>query len=130
MLLGKKRAIVAPERLSTENRVGAERLSGPKEIPDIVRRYIVTMLDGNPDIVWNLNSVLRNSGIKHICDVRIFDPFDAKKERVNVKNFISLDGHPELILYHGWFDEKNRVVKMEQDIEYFSTAGMRMSGLL
>jgi hypothetical protein len=33
---------------------------------------------------------------------------------VTVKDYTSLDGHPELILYEGWFDKKSMKVQIEE----------------
>jgi len=41
-----------------------------------------------------------------LIDVRIFDSWCAAQKKVDVKDFSSLDGHPDLILMEGWCDEK------------------------
>lgn len=40
--------------------------------------------------------------------VRIFDKWCAEQKKVAVQDFFSLDGHPELILMEGWYDQKSR----------------------
>jgi hypothetical protein len=45
---------------------------------------------------------------QELVDVRIFDKWCASQKKVEVKDFFSLDGHPELILIEGWYDQKNR----------------------
>jgi len=34
---------------------------------------------------------------------------------VTVKDYTSLDAHPELILYEGWFDKKFMKVQVEEE---------------
>jgi hypothetical protein len=41
-----------------------------------------------------------------VIDVRVFDKWCAVQKKVEVKDFSSLDGHPELIVMEGWYDEK------------------------
>ena len=36
-----------------------EKLPGPKGIPEIIGRYLITELKQNPDQVWNFKAVLR-----------------------------------------------------------------------
>jgi hypothetical protein len=43
-----------------------------------------------------------------VCDVRIFDEWSAKERKVNVSNYESLDTHPDLVIFEGWFDRKAR----------------------
>jgi hypothetical protein len=42
-----------------------------------------------------------------LVDVRIFDGWTAAQKKVEVRDFSSLDGHPELILMEGWYDQKS-----------------------
>ncbi|MFH1169496.1 MAG: hypothetical protein V1691_02255, partial [Chloroflexota bacterium] len=49
-------AAQAPAAQQTEK---AEKLPGPKEIPEMVGRYVVVNLKKEPDWVWSLRSVQR-----------------------------------------------------------------------
>jgi hypothetical protein len=42
-----------------------------------------------------------------LVDVRIFDKVSAAQKKIEVKDFSSLDGHPDLILMEGWYDQKS-----------------------
>ena len=42
-----------------------------------------------------------------VIDVRIFDEWCASQKKVQVKDFYSLDGHPDLILMEGWYDQES-----------------------
>jgi hypothetical protein len=82
-----------------------ERLSGPKTLPAVVGQCIVVKLGGDPDRVWSLKAVLKpNVKSKNAFDVRVFD--DSPLLSSKVKDYNSLNEHPELILYEGWFDKK------------------------
>lgn len=41
-------------------------------------------------------------------DVRIFDEWGAAQKKVEVRDFSSLDGHPDLVLMEGWYDQKSK----------------------
>lgn len=83
-------------------------LPGPKGIPDSVGRHLVTVLKKNPDWVWKLMAVVRSQEGKKGCfDVRVYESAQAITANVKVRDFLSLDNHPELILFEGWFDKNN-----------------------
>jgi len=86
---------------------GEVKLPGPKSMPEVVGRYLVVRLGKEPDWVWNLKSVSRpHPEEKNVFDVRIFDESQAGSKSVTVKNYHSLEEHPELILFEGWYDKK------------------------
>jgi hypothetical protein len=43
---------------------------------------------------------------QEIVDVRVFDKWCATQKKVEVTDFSALDGHPELIVMEGWYDQK------------------------
>jgi hypothetical protein len=88
--------------------------SKPKDIPDIVGGHLVTDYNQNPDMVWKLKAVKRRrQESKNAFDVRVFDDLEATTKKVKVKDYTTLDGHPELILYEGWYDLESRTVQLE-----------------
>ena len=92
----------------------AEKLPKPKDIPDLVGRYLVTEMGKDPDWVWKLKGAVRQrSESKGAFDVRVFDAAQAAAKKVTVKDYTSLDEHPDLILYEGWFDKKSMKVQLE-----------------
>lgn len=92
-----------------------EKLPGPKGIPELVGRHLVVELKQNPDWVWNLKGVVRpRSDGKDRFDFRVFDEAQVGARKVAVKNYTSLDEHPDLILYQGWFDKKTMKVQIEE----------------
>ena len=96
-----------------------EKLPEPKDIPELVGRYVAGNLHRNPDWVWHLKAVVHRKADngKHAFDVRVFDPDQAVAESVTVKDYTSLDEHPELILYQGWFDKNTNQVQLEERIK-------------
>ncbi len=42
-----------------------------------------------------------------MVDIRVFDKWSAAQKKVEVKDFSALDGHPDLILMEGWYDQKS-----------------------
>jgi len=47
-------------------------------------------------------------------NIRVFDNSEAIAKKVQVKDYASLDEHPDLTLYEGWFDERSKQVKLEE----------------
>ena len=49
---------------------------------------------------------MRNKqGFKNISEFRVFDKLKAANAGVSINNYNSLQEHPELILFEGWFDK-------------------------
>ena len=90
------------------------KLPGPKYMPDMVGGHLVTDYKQNPDWVWKLKAVKRQrQESKNAFDVRVFDDLEAATKKVKVQDYTTLDGHPELILYEGWYDLESRQVQLE-----------------
>ncbi|MGB9627385.1 MAG: hypothetical protein ACPL6D_01875 [Thermodesulfobacteriota bacterium] len=109
MFWGKKKAE------DKEMKVG---LSGPREIPAIVQNYLVTEKKMDPDLVKLLKALVykSNSGEKAF-NIRIYDEADAVANKVQIKDYTTLDQHPHLILYEGVYDEGSKYVKLEEKKE-------------
>jgi len=59
------------------------------------------------DILQNLRRVERDGAVggKQVIVIRIFHPAIADKRGVAIEDYDSLDSHPELILYEGYYLE-------------------------
>lgn len=98
-----------------EGEVKAEKLPEPKEVPEMVGRYLVTQLKKEPDWVWSLRAVVRqNDKGKNAFDVRVFNEGETGANNVTVKNYHTLDEHPELIFFEGWFDKDSMKVELQE----------------
>lgn len=85
---------------------GTVKAAGPKEIPDAVGRYMVVNLSQDPDWVWELKSVaLPVENQKKVFRIRVFSPPAAAEKGVTVRDFGSLDAHPDLIVCAGILDK-------------------------
>jgi len=94
---------------------GPSKTKGPKDIPDIVGGHLVSDLNQNPDWIWKLKAVVRQrQESKSAFDVRVFDDAEATAGKVKVQDYATLDEHPELILFDGWFDKDARQVQLEK----------------
>lgn len=92
----------------------SKKLPKPKDIPYPVGRYLVVDKGQDPDWVWNLKGiVLPKEGTKDVFYVRVFNPNEASMKNLRVRNYFSLDEHPELVLFEGWFDRKTHEVEVE-----------------
>lgn len=85
-----------------------EKLPSPKEITDIVGRHLIVQMHKDPDWVWGLKAVIRRRRpeVKTEFDFRIFEQRSVSAEGVRVRNYNTLDEHPEFILFSGWFDKR------------------------
>jgi hypothetical protein len=91
-----------------------EKLSKPKDIPEAVGRSLVVDLGKEPDWVWKLKSVVRRQAEKNRYDVRVFDEIQAGAKGVRVRDYTTLDEHPDLILFEGWYDKKSHMAHIEE----------------
>lgn len=90
-----------------------EKLPGPKPIPGLVEKHLIAEYKMDPDLVRILKAVVRKSPkAEKAFDCRIFDQSEAEVSEVQIKDYTSLDEHPELILYEGWFDEQSKRVEL------------------
>lgn len=95
--------------------VKSEKFSGPRDIPEIAGRYLVTQEKLDPDWVWKLKAVIKNSPRgKTVFEVRVFDEAQVAKKQVKVRDWTTFDDHPELILYEGWFDKESLQANLEK----------------
>jgi hypothetical protein len=92
-----------------------EKLSGPRPIPRLVQNYLVSQTKMDPNFVELLTAVIRKrpNGAT-ASDIRVFDDSEAMVKKMQVKDYTSLDGSPDLILYEGWFDEGLKKVNLEE----------------
>ncbi len=94
------------------------KLMKPKELPDRVGRYLVTQLKEDPDWVWSLRAALRpKADEKDTFEIRIFNPEDASRKGAAINNFNSLDAHPDMILFTGWYKKNTDFVKVEKTLK-------------
>lgn len=93
----------------------AEKLPRPKEIPNLVGRFLVVSLGKDPDWVWNLRAAIRpQANQKSAWDVRVFDDREVASKGIKIENFNTLEKHPELVLFEGWFDKRSMKVELEE----------------
>ena len=102
------------QETTTPSGPGVVKNPGPKRIHESVGRFLVVRLQADPDWVWSLKEVERQRPeTKTVFDVRVYDERQSGSKNVAVKNYSSLDAHPDLILYEGWFDKKTMKVQIE-----------------
>lgn len=103
------------KKTTTNDRGGAgNKLSKPKEIPQMVGRHLVVSLGQDPDWVWGLKAAMRpKDGSKSAREIRVFNPVSAASQGVSVRDFTSLDAHPELVLFEGWFDSRTNQLEIQ-----------------
>jgi len=90
------------------------KLSGLKEIPELVQKNLVAEKKMDPDLAELLRCVERKSTNGAGSNIRIFDHSEAIARKVDVKDYTSLDNYPGLILYEGLFEEGAKQVRLEE----------------
>jgi hypothetical protein len=93
---------------------GEAKLPGPKDIPELIGRYMVVEMKQEPNYVWALKGVVKPAGGKKDFYCRVFDTGSTAKANVNVKDWTSLDSHPELVLFEGYFNKDTLEVRREK----------------
>ena len=93
---------------------GEVKLPSPKAIPEWAGRYMVIQGKENPDWVWKLKGVMRPAPQSTTFYCRVFDEIQVTQAGLKVKDWTSLDGHPELILWEGCFEKKSNTVRQEK----------------
>lgn len=89
----------------------AKAQSKPKDLPQDVGKYLVVKLGYDPDWVWVLKSVaIKKENKKDCFDFRAFNTATAHAKGVKVENYFSLEAHPDLVLFDGWYDKNSRQV--------------------
>jgi len=92
-----------------------EKLPGPKGMSQLLVTYLMTEKKQNPEWLWTLKTVVRpRSESKDAFDVRVFNEAQAAEKKVKVKDYTSLDEHPGLILYEGWFNKRTGQAQVEE----------------
>jgi len=100
-----------------ETKEGGAKLPSPEEISDLVGRHMVVEEKKHPDWVWNLKGVIRPAGKKKAFYCRVFNEAQAAQAGVKVKDWTSLDGHLDLILWEGYFDKETKTARREKFVE-------------
>jgi hypothetical protein len=98
--------------------LNTQRLRKPQVLPQAVGRELIVQLGKNSDWVWSLKSVVHKSPRgKHRYNVRVFDQAQAAATGISVLDYTSLDDHPELILFEGWYDRKSWKARIKEMVK-------------
>ena len=103
------------DKKSVKEEAKKEKLSGPQAVPGLVEKHLVAERKMAPELVKFLKAVVRKSATGGTgFDIRVFDESEARAKKVPAKDYTSLDGRPDLVIYEGWFDEGSTQVKLEE----------------
>jgi len=109
MFWKKEPAVEEPSKLKVE------KMPEPKQIPGLVEKHIIAEYKMDPDLTRILKAVVRASSTEEgVFNIRVFDESETLAKKIQVKDYTSLDNHPDLIIYEGWFDEKSKRVELEE----------------
>ena len=91
--------------------------NSPIKVPNYIGRRMVEELQKLPQTSnhWvQYKAVIRKQANKpDSYDVRIYDEWETNKKGVKVTNYNSLDAHPDLIQFSGWFDSQTKLVEIK-----------------
>ena len=105
-----------------KSKEGEVRLPGPKSILTAVGTHMVVREKKNPEWVWKLKGVFRPAEKEKVFHWRVFDEARTEQAGVKVKDWNSLDGHPDLIVWEGYFDKKTHSVRSGKFVESSSAS--------
>lgn len=93
------------------------KLSGPRELPQQIGKYLVVRERMDPDWVWSLRCVLSPRGQKKSSfDFRVFPSNTVAAAGLKIKDYSFLNAYPQLILFYGWFDKVSNEVEIHRGI--------------
>ncbi|BBO70341.1 hypothetical protein DSCA_42710 [Desulfosarcina alkanivorans] len=99
------------EARDTAVAVKRPKLPRPRDLPEEVGRKMVVAMKLDPDLVWSLKYVSRPMELhRSASEFRIYDPATAHHKGLVVKNWISLDDFPDMVLYTGNYDKSTSTV--------------------
>ncbi len=92
----------------------AKKLPGPKELPPELGRYMVISMKLDPDWVWDLRSVAcpKEGEAAGTYQIRLFKDYKVREAGLSVENYNSLDNHPELIAFEGWYVKGTKLIEI------------------
>ena len=88
---------------------------GPGDVPAWAYRHLTVTLRVPAEELGELRAVQKSGYWKErpVTFIRIFNPL-AAEDLVKVRDFISLDDHPEIIRYEGYWDRASDVVTLDR----------------
>jgi hypothetical protein len=102
-----------PQRKAEKPKV--EKLPGPRPIPGLVGKHLTDNYKMDAELVRILKAVVHERPqTERTFDCRIFDQSEAEAKEVQINDYNTLNQHPDLILYEGWFDEETKRVEMAE----------------
>ena len=111
--LGSIRKEMAKWKFWKKADLNRESHSISKDAPGFIKGKLTIHLGKDPDWIWNLKAVARRRQDRDgVYDIRIFNAADAASKQIKVRNFTSLDSHPELILFEGSYDKRKNSVEI------------------
>jgi hypothetical protein len=91
------------------------RNSKPRELPEKIGRKMVVEMKIDPDLVWSLKYVNRPMDeTRKIKEFSLYSPEKAKQAGVVIKDWMSLENHPELVLYTGRHYQGDDSIEIKQ----------------
>ena len=101
---------------------GTRRQDKARDLPQEIGRQLVVERGLDPDWVWSLKYVRkRREESKAIFDIRIFNPLEAAKKNLKIRDYEALNDHMELVLMSGSYDKAN--AKASLDYSKLQNAG-------
>jgi len=89
------------------------KLSGPKDIPEIVNNYITATQIIDTGTLRFLKAVVKSSESgEKFFDICIFDPADAEAREIKVHGYDTVKANPELIIAEGLYNESEKKAEL------------------
>ena len=92
-----------------------EKLPAPRPIPEPVQKYLISEYKLESTLAQIFKMVMRRRPEhEKEFDIRVFDESACLAKKVIVKDYTTLEAHPDLVLYEGTYSEVSKQVEMKQ----------------
>lgn len=107
---------IAAHQEKTKEKDSRKKPPRPKDLPQMIGKHLVVVLNHDPDWVWSLKAV-RNpiEETKGVFRIRIFDPNSTIAEGATITHYDSLDNYPTLILFTGWLNKSSGEFELQAE---------------
>jgi hypothetical protein len=86
-----------------------DKLAGPKDIPDAVKKKIESTQMIDSTILPFLKMVMKNNEKnQNVKDILIYDPGEAEAREIKVQNYDTIKAIPSMIIAEGTLDESSK----------------------
>jgi len=97
---------------------GEVKLSGPKDVPESVKKYLIGQKKKDASVVSDLKSVVKPDPKEdNKFNIKIYSETEAAVKEVIVKDYTTFDALPQLVYFEGTYNKKTGQVDLVEKKE-------------